>query len=95
MSTGSFSFDEREFKRRVQRAVTEGIRTKAVPELQAKFDSVYRTHRGRPPEEVAARLLQVFPGDSGDRNTKSDVMQYAEAIAAGTRVRVKMGEIRW
>lgn len=95
MSSG-FKFDKRAFERDIKKAVTKGIKTKAIPEIQAKFESVYETHRGRPADEVAERLLELMPGEPGNRNSAQDFAGHAQAISAGRRILVELDEpIKW
>jgi hypothetical protein len=84
-------FDSGEFRKQLDKAVYDQAR-QAVEQkgedLQALFDEVWASHRGRPMEEVAAELRRRAEGRADFSEVQID--GYARAISEGRRVVVQV-----
>ena len=82
--TSNFRFDENAIKKIANDAVTS-----VIPEWQRVFDSVYRTHKGKPVDEVERELKRKLGGVS--RENKAAIRSVAQNIADGKRVAARPG----
>ena len=79
-----FEWDERGFKRAMEKAANDAIR-KIAAESQPKLDAVFNAHKGRPVEEVIPPLRATVT-EMGWTMTEDELRDYAEAISGEQRI---------
>jgi hypothetical protein len=90
----NFNFDERAFKRQVEKAANDAVAEQAK-KAQRMFDSLARTHSGKPLAEVKRAVRQGWRGlGDGWDITDPDLTEYATVIAEGGAVKVQSGGLR-
>jgi lauroyl/myristoyl acyltransferase len=80
----SFTFDERGFKRQIEKLANEAVRNIAA-QAQPKLDAVFNAHQGQPVNEVIPPLRATFT-EMGWTMTEDELRAYAEAISGGQRI---------
>lgn len=93
-----FDFDPEKFSRSLESAAKD-LANKAMDEtagsVQEACDQVGATHRGKPIDEVLAALNDQLDGrPTSIAVPEENLRAYAEAIAAGRRVRVEVEHLR-
>jgi hypothetical protein len=86
-----FNFDEREFRRQVEKAANDGLREMAR-DLQSTLDRVHHQHAGKPPDEVKRHLRTALRG-KGDFKDRQ-LQEYAGAISEGRRIVIDPQRVR-
>jgi hypothetical protein len=84
----SISFDDRAFKREIQKAAQAGLEQKAAEigrEVQAMFDRVATTHQGQDVRTIECELLHQWRSLLGQEAEQGSLRDAAEAIARGDR----------
>ena len=72
------------FERNLRRQVEKT----AGPHYQQMFDRLSRQYRGKPIDQVKRAVKKAWEADGG-KITEPDLTQWAEAIASGTRIKVR------
>jgi hypothetical protein len=82
-----FSFDDSAFRRFV-----EGMRHTIAPVIQQALDDIYRTHEGKPVDEVKLALQHRWATNGeGWELTDPHLSAYAEVISEGRRIEMQVG----
>jgi hypothetical protein len=82
--SSNFQFNEQGL-RQLEREVIR----KVAPEVQRIFDSVYRTHNGKPVDQVKPVLKLAWERQGGGaRISDPELTNLATAISEGTRIKV-------
>jgi hypothetical protein len=86
-----FSFDERGFKKAIEKEVNSAVRGIAA-DGQKMLDGLHRNHGGKPVAQVLPQVRTAFRR-AGWKASDGEMREYAEAISAGTRIKVEPA--RW
>jgi hypothetical protein len=86
-----FRFDKSAFRRAVEHQVNDGMREIGA-RAQGELDTIFQSFGGQPVEAIAPQLKAAFRR-LGWEVTPEQVRSYAEAVAAGTRVVIKVGDV--
>ena len=87
---GSF---ERDLRKAFESAANAGVQ-KVGTNMQAAFDSVYRTHKGKPVSQVRPALRSALRGRDFTPDTKQ-LESWAKAISDGTKIVVDVEKVRF
>jgi hypothetical protein len=93
VSSFKFTFDEREFRRSIEKEVTKAVEGIARDRTR-DLDAMRRQYTGRPIAEIKPALQRVFAKDGGSI-TDPELTEWAQAISDGTRIEFHADRIRW
>jgi hypothetical protein len=93
MSSIKFDFDERRFRREVEKAAQQGVNDVAK-ELARDIDRLRLQHQGRPVDSIKPALKRLFERRGG-KITEPELTQYAEMISDGTKIEFKPGQLKF
>jgi hypothetical protein len=88
-----FEFDERAFRREIERAADDAIK-KTIADEQKTLDKVARRSSGKSTDQVLAELKRENRR-TGGRASDKDLRPLADAIAKGQKVKLKQGRTKW
>ena len=87
-----FEFDERAFRRAVGHQVNDGMREIGA-RAQAELDAIFRKYGSQPVEIITPHLETAFRR-LGWRLGPDELQNYAQAMAEGQRVVIKVEGVR-
>jgi hypothetical protein len=82
-----FEFDERKFRREVEKAAQEGV-NEVARDLTLDIDRLRLQYQGRPVDTIKPALKRLFERRGG-KITEPELTQYAEMVRDGTRIEFK------
>ncbi|MEU5043135.1 hypothetical protein [Streptomyces griseorubiginosus] len=86
MARSNFSFDDRALKKAVQQGVQ-----KMADDLTKALNGLTSRYKGRPLEEIKPEIQRVWAKHTGGGSiTDPELTQFAEQIATGGRVTVRL-----
>lgn len=85
-------FNEREFKRLMEKEVQAGI-DKMAAEQNRELDRLRQQYTGRPVEQIKPALQRLFARYDG-KITEPDLTEWAQLISDGTKITLKPDRIR-
>jgi RNA polymerase-interacting CarD/CdnL/TRCF family regulator len=88
-----FEFDERKFRREVEKAAQEGV-NEVAKDLTRDIDRLRLQYRGRPVDTIKPALKRLFERRGG-KITEPELNQYAEMVRDGTRIEFKPERLRF
>jgi hypothetical protein len=88
-----FDFDERKFRREVEKAAQEGV-DEAAKKLTREIDRLRLQYQGRPVDTIKPALKRLFERRGG-KLTEPELTQYAEMVRDGTRIEFKPEKLRF
>lgn len=85
---------EIKFDQRAIDEIAQVATAKMAGQAQQVFDRVYRSHGGKPVNQVMPPLRSALRSIGWNRATDADLRPMAEAISQGQRIDVKTGKPR-
>jgi hypothetical protein len=87
MAKSGFSFDEKAFRRQMNKAVNEGV-GKMASDLSTMLNRMSSEFKGRPTDEIKPVLQRRWHRVTDGKITDPELTDYAEKIAAGDRFKI-------
>jgi hypothetical protein len=89
-----FSFDERGFKKAIEKEVNAAVKGIAADgqKMLDGLHGLHRSHGGKPVAQVLPQVRTAFRR-AGWKASETEMREYADAISAGTRIKLEPG--RW
>jgi hypothetical protein len=88
-----FDFDERKFRREIEKAAQDGV-NEVARELTRDIDRLRLQYQGQPVDTIKPALKRLFD-QRGGKLTEPELTQYAEMVRDGTKIEFKPERLKF